>query len=227
MRSPHGDDGALSAASPLPQLLNIRRLGLVEYLPTYKAMREANAARVPGGADELWLLEHAPVYTLGQAGRREHLLRDNGIPLVPTDRGGQITYHGPGQLVIYTLLDLRARDLGVRAAVQLLEQAVIDFLAAHGIAAARRKGAPGVYVAEAKIAALGLRVRNGCCYHGLALNVDLDLAPFEDIDPCGYRGLNVTRLADLGVRMDTATAGEALAIHIQRLLEHATAPASA
>lgn len=204
--------------------LCVRRLGLVEYLPTYAAMREFNAARTQDSADELWLLEHPSVYTLGQAGRREHLLRANDIPLVQSDRGGQITYHGPGQLVVYTLLDLRRRELGVRAAVQLLEQSVIDFLAAQGIESERRKGAPGVYVAGAKIAALGLRVRNGCSYHGLALNIDMDLAPFADINPCGYENLAVTQLRDLGIGPTCAEAGEALAIHIERLLARTAEP---
>ena len=163
-------------------------------------MKEFTAARNAATPDELWQVEHPPVYTLGVAARPEHLPRvDNGIPIVKTDRGGQITYHGPGQIVIYTLLDLRRRNLGVRMLVRRLEQAVIELLQGYRIDANAREDAPGVYVAGAKIAALGLRVRNGCCYHGLSLNVDMDLTPFSTINPCGFPGLEVTQLRDLGV----------------------------
>jgi lipoyl(octanoyl) transferase len=193
-------------------------MGVTEYAAAYDAMRAFTARRTADTPDELWLLEHPPVYTLGQAGKPEHLLRDNGIPVVRVDRGGQVTYHGPGQAVIYVLLDLRRRGLTVKRLVWLLEQAVIDLLAAHGAAGARRASAPGVYVEDAKVAALGLRVRGGCTYHGLALNVDLDLAPFRDINPCGYEGLAVTRLADLGVSMSTTTASEALAGYLATTL---------
>jgi len=187
-------------------------------------MRRFSRERAPHTPDELWLVQHPPVYTLGQAGRREHLLRNNGIPLEQSDRGGQITYHGPGQTVVYTLLDLQARGLGIRQAVHLLEQAVIDFLAAQGIRAERRSGAPGVYVGPAKIAALGLRVRQGRCYHGIALNVDMDLSPFADINPCGYAGLRVTQLADLGIGLDCEATGDALAAQIaHQLVLHAEA----
>ena len=188
---------ALAATDPSPL---VRRLGIVEYAPTWRAMQNFTAAREAGTPDELWLLEHPPVYTLGLNCKAQHLPRtDNGIPLVKTDRGGQITYHGPGQIIVYTLLDLRRRGLGVRALVQKLEHAVIELLAGYGIAANGRADAPGVYVAGAKVAALGLRVRNGCCFHGLSLNVDMDLIPFRAIDPCGYPGLEVTRLRDLGI----------------------------
>jgi len=153
--------------------------------------------------DEIWLTEHPPVYTLGLAGRREHLRRDNGIPVLKVDRGGQITYHGPGQLIAYLLIDIARRRLGVRRLVTAIEDSVIQLLDSYGVVASVRAGAPGVYVLhrgeEAKIAALGLKVRNGRSYHGLALNIDMDLAPFADIDPCGYRGLAVTQLRDLGV----------------------------
>ena len=163
-------------------------------------MREFTLARTADTPDELWQVEHLPVYTLGVAAKAEHLPRtDNGIPLVRTDRGGQITYHGPGQIVIYTLLDLRRRNLGVRTLVRRLEKAVIELLDGYGIDANGREDAPGVYVAGAKIAALGLRVRNGCCYHGLSLNADMDLTPYDAINPCGYPGLEVTQLRDLGV----------------------------
>jgi lipoyl(octanoyl) transferase len=190
--------------------LAVRRLGRTGFAETFDAMREFTATRTGTTSDELWLTEHPPVYTLGQAGKPEHLLRPNGIPVVRADRGGQVTYHGPGQVVAYTLLDLRRRRVTVRRLVGLLEEAVIDVLAALGVHGARRPGAPGVYVAGAKIAALGLRVRGGCCYHGLALNVAMDLAPFADINPCGYKGLAVTQLSDLGVALAPDAAAEAL-----------------
>lgn len=196
----------------------VRRLGLVEYEPTWQAMRAFTDSRGAATPDEIWLLEHPPVYTLGQAGRPEHLLRDAGIPLVRIDRGGQITYHGPGQLVAYLLIDLHRRQLKVRELVNLMEQAVIDCVAEYGLAAERKQGAPGVYIDGAKIAALGLRVRNGRSYHGLALNVDLDLAPFSSINPCGYEGLETIRLKDFGVTEDVATVGERLLGRLERLL---------
>jgi lipoyl(octanoyl) transferase len=178
-------------------------------------MQAFTAARTPDTPDEIWLTEHSPVYTLGLAGRREHLLRDNGIPAVKVDRGGQITYHGPGQLVVYLLCDLRRARIGVRAMVRSIEAAVVEWLDSLGISAYGKPSAPGVYVlasgVEAKIAALGLRVRNGCTYHGLAVNVAMDLSPFADIDPCGYPGLAVTQLADLGVSSTVSEAGTGLA----------------
>jgi len=190
---------AAAGRRPAPEVL-LHRLGRVDYEPTWRAMQAFTSARAAGAADELWLLEHPPVYTLGVAGRAEHLPRvANGIPVVRTDRGGQITYHGPGQIVLYTLLDLRRRGLAVRPLVRLLELSVIDVLAAYGVAAAARVEAPGVYVAGAKIAALGLRIRDGCCYHGLAFNADMDLTPFRAIDPCGYSGLEVTQARELGI----------------------------
>ena len=186
-------------------------------------MRDQTLARAgEAGAeapDELWLVEHPPVFTQGQAGKPEHLLCDIGVPVVPIDRGGQITYHGPGQVVIYLLLDLQRRHLKVRELVQRIEQAVIDLLAGYGIEGVRREGAPGVYVGNAKVAALGLRVRNGCCYHGVSLNVDMDLSPFAAINPCGYKGLSVTQLRDLGVNLTPSVAGEALLEQLQKQLE--------
>jgi lipoyl(octanoyl) transferase len=160
-------------------------------------MRRFTDGRDAGTADELWLVEHPPVFTLGQAGRPEHLLEPGEIPVIRTDRGGQVTYHGPGQLVAYLLLDLRRAGLGVKRLVNTLEQAVVDLLAGYDIQAAARPDAPGVYVDGAKIASVGLRIRHGCSYHGIALNLDLDLAPFARINPCGHPGLAVTRLADL------------------------------
>jgi lipoyl(octanoyl) transferase len=192
-------DAATLGRKPAPEV-RLRRLGRVEYEPTWRAMQKFSSERAADAADEIWLLEHPPVYTLGVAGRAEHLPRAaNGIPVVRTDRGGQVTYHGPGQVVVYTLLDLRRRGLTVRPLVRLLELSVIDLLAACGVAAVGRVEAPGVYVNGAKIAALGLRIRDGCCYHGLAFNVDMDLSPFHAIDPCGHPGLAVTHARSLGI----------------------------
>lgn len=203
-------------------LVTVRRLGRAEYVPTWHGMREYTAARDQHSADQLWIVEHPPVYTVGVAGRSQHLPRiETAIPVVRVDRGGQITYHGPGQLVLYTLLDLTRRALSVRALVRLLERAVIDLLGRYRIEAAGRVDAPGVYVGTAKIAALGLRVRNGRCYHGLALNVDMDLSPFLAIDPCGYPGMAVTSVRALGVAASQAELGEALASILLKLLsEH-------
>lgn len=177
----------------------VRYLGRVDYEPTWRAMQAFTAQRTADTPDEIWLLEHPPVYTQGQAGKPEHLLAETDIPVVAIDRGGQITYHGPGQIVAYVLVDLRRRGYGIRELVARLEQAVIDLLTVHGIVAQRRAGAPGVYVGDAKIAALGLRVKHGCTYHGLAFNVAMDLAPFAAINPCGYPGLAVTDCRSLGL----------------------------
>lgn len=201
--------------------VTIRSLGRVEYGPTLADMRAFTDHRTADTPDELWVLEHPPVYTVGQAGRPEHLPRGAAaIPVEHIDRGGQITYHGPGQVVVYVLVDLTRRRLKVRDLVCLLEQAVIDVLAAHDVVALRREGAPGVYVDDAKIAALGLRIRNGRSYHGLSLNVDMDLAPFAAIDPCGYPGLAVTQTRALGIADTPSSMGAELARRIARLLEH-------
>ena len=204
----------------------VRTLGVVDYEPTWRAMVEFTAARTAATPDELWLCEHPPVYTLGQAGKPEHLLADNDIPLVKCDRGGQITYHGPGQIVVYPLLDLNRRHLGVRHLVKCLEQSVIDLLGEFDINARRLDGAPGVYVDRddgsrypAKIAALGLRIRRGCSYHGLSLNVAMELTPFSAINPCGYAGMPVTQLRDLGVDLAPAQAGARLVEHLRRQLQ--------
>ena len=188
----------------------VRSLGRVEYVPTWRAMQDFTARRTADTPDEVWLLEHPPVYTQGQAGKPEHLIAATDIPVVPIDRGGQITYHGPGQIVAYVLVDLRRRGYGIRELVTRMEQAVIDLLAGQGVSAVRQPGAPGVYVGGAKIAALGLRVKQGCTYHGLALNVDMDLAPFAAINPCGYAGMPVTQCRDLGVNLSLPQAEQAL-----------------
>jgi lipoyl(octanoyl) transferase len=192
--------------------LRLRRLGRVDYAACLAAMQDFTDRRAAATPDELWLVEHPPVFTLGLAGKPQHVLDAGDIPVVHCDRGGQVTYHGPGQVVLYTLLDLKRADIGVKTLVSTLEQAVIDLLAPLGIAGERRAGAPGVYVAGAKIAALGLRVRRACCYHGLSLNVAMDLAPFERINPCGYAGLAVTDLRTLApAAADPQRIGERLA----------------
>jgi lipoyl(octanoyl) transferase len=197
----------------------VKRLGRVEYEPTFRAMRDFTAKRTAETPDELWIVEHPPIYTLGQAGKPEHVLRDVGIPLVKIDRGGQVTYHGPGQVVIYLLLDLARMQIKVRELVGAIEQAVIDLLGEHGVGAERRAGAPGVYVGDAKIAALGLRIRNGCSYHGVSLNVDMDLTPFAAINPCGYAGLRVIQTKDLDIPLTPHEAGEQLSQHLLRRLD--------
>ncbi len=196
----------------------VKILGRLEYQRTWEAMQQFTAQRTHDTRDEIWLLEHPPVYTQGQAGKPEHLLDAHGIPVVKIDRGGQITYHGPGQIVMYVLLDLRRRSLNVRQLVRMLEQSVIGLLAEYGIHAEGREDAPGVYVNGAKIAALGLKIRNGCCYHGLSFNVDMDLTPFAYINPCGYAGLRVTQARDLGVDTPLKDLERQLAQHFTTLL---------
>lgn len=194
----------------------VRRPGRVPYEPTWRAMQDFTTQRDSSTPDELWLVEHPPVYTLGQAGKAEHLLHVTDIPLVKIDRGGQITYHGPGQVVGYLLLDLHRRSLKVREMVNLLEQALIDCIADYGLDARRKDGAPGVYIDDAKVAALGLRVKNGCSYHGLSLNVDMDLTPFTWINPCGYSGLQTIQLKDFGVTEGPDEVATRLLGHLQR-----------
>ncbi|GAB4290981.1 MAG: lipoyl(octanoyl) transferase LipB [Thiohalomonadaceae bacterium] len=194
--------------------LQIRRLGRAEYTSVWRNMQRFTEERMADTPDELWLVEHPPVFTVGLNGKAEHLLNPGAIDVIQVDRGGQVTYHGPGQVVLYLLVDLRRRGLGVRALVNRMEQAVIALLAGHGIPARARQEAPGVYVDGAKIASLGLRVRRGCSYHGLALNVDMDLEPFSRINPCGHPGLAVTQLRDLGVTDDLATTGEKLLVQM-------------
>lgn len=183
-----------------PEVPRLRWRGTLPYLPTWIEMQERAAGRLGDGRDEVWCLEHPPVYTLGAAGRIEHVLAPGDIPVVAVDRGGQVTYHGPGQLVVYPLVDLRRRGLGIRDLISALEDAVVAAVAPLGIEAVARRDAPGVYVDGRKLASVGLRVRRHVSYHGLAVNVAMDLAPFAGINPCGYPGLKVTDLASLGVR---------------------------
>ncbi|MBU1426037.1 MAG: lipoyl(octanoyl) transferase LipB [Gammaproteobacteria bacterium] len=179
--------------------IHIKALGMVDYEPTWRNMQRFTAERTADTVDEIWLVQHPPTYTQGQAGKPEHLLHPTNIPVVKIDRGGQITYHGPGQIVAYLMLDLHRWKINVRELVRLMEQAVIDLLAEYGVKAAGREDAPGVYVGDAKIAALGLKIKKGCSYHGLSFNVDMDLTPFENINPCGYEGLKVTQCLAQGV----------------------------
>jgi lipoyl(octanoyl) transferase len=199
--------------------LAVRWLGRRAYGPVWHAMQQLTDGRGPDTPDELWLVEHEPVFTLGQAARPEHVLAPGDIPVIPVDRGGQVTYHGPGQLVAYPLLDLRRLGIGVKALVECIEQAVIDTCAGYGIAAFRRPGAPGVYTADgAKIAALGLRVRRGCSFHGLAFNIAMDLEPFRRINPCGYAGQPVTALLDCGGPGELRPVADVLVPHLCRPL---------
>ena len=204
-------------------MIAIRALGPTDYRATWRAMRDYTDARDAASADEFWLTEHPPVFTQGLNGKPEHLLAPGDIPVVQIDRGGQVTYHGPGQLVLYCLLDINRLGIGVKRLVRGIEQAVIELLARRGIEAATEPGAPGVYVGGAKIAALGLRIRKGCCYHGLALNVDMDLEPFSRINPCGYRGLAVTQMRDLGVAETVESVGPELANILEVYLVEETA----
>ena len=197
----------------------IKRLGLVDYLPTEAAMKHFTAARDAETPDELWLVEHPPVFTLGQAGLEEHLLHATQIPLVKTERGGQITYHGPGQVVVYMMLDLKRRGMMIREWVRRIEGAIILTLAHYGIQGVRKDGAPGIYVGQgthegAKIAALGLKIKRSCTYHGLSFNVDMDLAPFLHINPCGYVGLETVDMKTFGVQAEWAEVAELLAQHL-------------
>jgi len=216
---------AWSLLTPESACLAVRHFGLADYEATWRAMLDFTASRNADTADELWVCEHPPVYTLGQAGKPEHRLAENGIPMVRIDRGGQITYHGPGQVVVYLLLDLTRRGLKVRELVTRIEQAVIDLLAEHGVSARRLDGAPGVYVdvagTVAKIGALGLRVKKNGCYHGVSLNVDMNLSPYSAINPCGYAGMAVTQTRDLGIALTPAQAAEALVSHLTQQLERA------
>ncbi|MGB5561883.1 MAG: lipoyl(octanoyl) transferase LipB [Sedimenticolaceae bacterium] len=205
-----------------PKPLIIRQLGRRDYLPTWQAMREFTDSRTDQTSSELWIVEHPPVFTQGQAGKAEHLLGPGDIPVVQTDRGGQVTYHGPGQLVIYVLISLREAGIGIRRLVTAMEQSIIGLLGEHGVHAQARKDAPGVYVDGCKIASLGLRVRRGCTYHGLALNVSNDLEPFLRINPCGYAGLEVTSTTRLGITDEQAVLADELAHRLASSLGYQT-----
>lgn len=225
----HADRTPQPVAPQVGVPLQIQTLGLVEYLPTWEAMRNFTDARTAQDSDQIWICEHPPVFTLGLAGDPTHMLQRSNIPLVNTDRGGQITYHGPGQIVIYPLLDLRRYGLKVREYVQLLEQSLIDALVAVGVSDAQRKpGAPGVYTSHhgalAKIAALGIKIRKGCSYHGLSLNVDMNLSPFLQINPCGYAGLETVDLRTIGVKISLSE----MQVHLVKyLMQHLEAARSA
>lgn len=204
----------------MPELI-VRDLGLQPYLPVWRAMQHFTDTRTPDSPDEIWLLEHEPVFTQGQAGKAEHLLLPGNIPVVQADRGGQVTYHGPGQLIAYVLIDVRRAEMGVRDLVTALETSLVALLAEYGVSAHARPDAPGVYVGTAKIASLGLRIRRGCSFHGLALNVDVDLEPFSRINPCGYAGLAMTRLSDLANSLDLAAVRTALVRQLAAQLGYA------
>ena len=207
----------------MSQVLGIRELGLLDYERTWLAMQRFTDERklVPDTQDEVWLVQHPPVFTQGQAGKAEHLLLPGDIPVVKSDRGGQVTYHGPGQLVAYLMLDVRRLGYGVRELVTRMEQCLIDLLASYGVSAAAKADAPGVYVDGAKIASLGLRIRNGCSFHGLALNLDMDLEPFRRINPCGYAGLAMTQLRDHAGPIEFAEVGARLCSQLVKHLDYA------
>ena len=196
----------------------VKFLGRVDYEPTWRAMQQFTDSRTENTPDEIWILEHPPVYTLGLAGKEEHLLQSTDIPIVKVDRGGQVTYHGPGQLVAYLLIDFKRLGIGVRELVRRIENSVIDLLAEFGIAANGDVDAPGVYVNGEKIAALGLRIKNRAVYHGLSLNIDMDLTPFTWINPCGYANLKVTQMKDLGAHITVEEAAQRLLPHLERHL---------
>jgi lipoyl(octanoyl) transferase len=208
----------MSTSAAATRSWRVRELGRQPYAPVWQAMQAYTDTRGPESPDELWLVEHDPVFTQGQAGKAEHVLFPGDIPVVQVDRGGQVTYHGPGQIVAYPLVDLRRAGLGVRQLVDGIEQAVIDTLAHWQVAGARRPGAPGVYVDDAKVMALGLRVRRGCSFHGLAFNIAMDLAPYQRINPCGFEGLRVTQLLDLGGPADPAEVKPVLVRELSRQL---------
>jgi len=215
---PAGDSLAPAGGSLAGRSVVIRRLGLVEYEPTWRAMQRFTDERGADTPDEIWFLEHPPVFTLGMNASPAHVLAPGDIPVVQIDRGGQVTYHGPGQLVVYPLVDLRRAGLGVRDLVTALERSIIELAAEYGVTAEARRSAPGVYVDGRKLASVGIRVRRGASYHGLAVNVSLDLAPFGRINPCGYEGLQMTRFADLSGPESVDAAADALEPHLMRAL---------
>ena len=202
------------------QRSRIKQLGLQDYESVWQAMKDFTQSRDESTQDELWVVEHPPVYTLGRNGKEEHILRDSNIPIVKVDRGGQVTYHGPGQLVVYLLIDLHRRKLGIRQLVTLIEDALVELLVNHHIKANSDKSAPGVYVNKKKIAALGLRVSKGRTSHGLSLNIDMDMSPFQNINPCGYQGLEVIQCKDIGIAENMATLGAELIDILQNRLQN-------
>ncbi|WP_417223540.1 lipoyl(octanoyl) transferase LipB [Amphritea sp.] len=204
----------------LSEQVVIRDLGLVDYQPTWQIMQDFTAARTAETVDEIWMLEHQPVFTQGHAGKEEHLLSTGDIPVVQVDRGGQVTYHGPGQLVVYLLLNIRRKKFGVKELVARMEASIVELLAQYGVEAYAKADAPGVYVNEAKICSLGLRVRKGCSFHGLAFNLDMDLEPFNRINPCGYAGLSVTRLTNLVETLDRESVKDSLIEILVKRLEY-------
>lgn len=206
----------------ITDLITIRWLGRQSYPSSWQAMRDFTDQRDEHTVDEIWLLEHEPVFTQGQNGKAEHILNSGNIPVVNTDRGGQVTYHGPGQLMVYTLIDLKRKKFNVRQFVTLLEQAVIDLLAEYHISAVAKREAPGVYVDNKKICSIGLRIRRGCTYHGIAFNINMDLAPFQQINPCGYADLKMTQLSTLGGPDDVQTAGRQLVTYLTKNLGYTT-----
>jgi lipoyl(octanoyl) transferase len=215
------EDAATRLQQKFPLAPVVKFLGLADYATTWHAMKQFTEQRTSDTRDEIWILQHPPTYTQGQAGLAEHLLNAHEIPVVQIDRGGQVTYHGPGQIVAYLLLDLRRWKINVRQLVRLMEQSVINILAAYGITASGREDAPGVYAGDAKIAALGLKIKRSCCYHGLALNIDMDLTPYHFINPCGYAGLRVTQVKDFGINTPLAQFEQLLAGQLPALLaEH-------
>ncbi|MEE9445030.1 MAG: lipoyl(octanoyl) transferase LipB [Cocleimonas sp.] len=197
---------------------HIKKLGLQEYQTVWQAMQDFTKNRDENTLDEFWIVEHPAVYTLGRNGKEEHILNATEIPIVKVDRGGQVTYHGPGQLIIYTLIDLKRRNLGIRRLVTLLENSIIELLADYQLKARNDPKAPGVYVDNKKVAALGLRVSRGCTTHGLSLNVDMDLSPFKDINPCGYEGLEVTQCKDLGIDSDLQNIASLLCTKLSKVI---------
>ena len=205
----------------MSQGLGVRDLGVLDYEPTWRAMQRFTDGRDPDTVDQIWLVQHPPVFTQGQSGKPEHLLLPGEIPVVQVDRGGQVTYHGPGQLVAYLLLDVRRLGFGVRELVSRIEDSLIELLASYGVTAAAKPEAPGVYVEGAKIASLGLRIRNGRSFHGLALNVDMDLTPFERINPCGYAGLAMTQLRDQAGPIEFAEVSARLRAQLVKHLDYA------
>lgn len=208
----------MSVSAPLSDSIIIKNLGLQPYEPIWQAMQSFTETRTADTPDEIWLLEHEPVFTLGRNGKKEHILSETNIPIIEIDRGGQVTYHGPGQLIVYLMIDIKRRGLGVRKLVTLIEQSIIDTLNEYQLSAKAKKEAPGVYIGDSKIAALGLRIKKGCSFHGLSLNLEMDLTPFKQINPCGYKNLEVIQLSDYIEDIDVSQVQQQLTFHLTRNL---------